>query len=61
VTDFNRAEGDALRFVGWGTGATFTQVDATHWELANADRTVVEVITFANGAAITPGDYAFLL
>lgn len=59
VTDFTRGEGDRLYFGGWGPGATFTKVDATHWELANGDRSVVEIITFANAPEILVTDYLF--
>jgi Ca2+-binding RTX toxin-like protein len=52
--------GDTLVFSGYGTvaeGATFTQVDATHWQINSADGTVHDIITLANGASIDPSDY----
>jgi Ca2+-binding RTX toxin-like protein len=60
VTDFH--SGDQLEFVGYGTaaqGATFTEVDATHWTINSADGAVHETLTLANGAPIHPGDYFF--
>jgi Ca2+-binding RTX toxin-like protein len=36
VVDFignGAAAGDSLRFVGYGPGATFTNIDATHWQV----------------------------
>ena len=59
VYDFNRAEGDRLHFTGWGEGATFTRVDATRWELATADGSIKETITFANAAEILVSDLTF--
>jgi serralysin len=52
-------DGDALRFVGYGAGATFTQNDATHWQVNYNGGTSHEVITFMNGASIHASDYVF--
>ena len=62
VNDFSGqgGESDFLQFFGYGlAGATFTQVDATHWQITSADGTIQDAITIANGAAITADDYAF--
>jgi Ca2+-binding RTX toxin-like protein len=63
VVDFDgkgTAAGDWLLFVGYGPGATFTNVDPTHWRLSYNGGASQELITFANGASIDPGDFAFL-
>ena len=55
--------GDQFQFVGYGTatqGATFTQVDATHWSINSADGLVYDVITLSNGASIHASDYIFV-
>jgi Ca2+-binding RTX toxin-like protein len=52
--------GDMLQFSGYGVGATFTNIDATRWQVnynAGADH---DIITFANAAAIDPSDYSFI-
>jgi Ca2+-binding RTX toxin-like protein len=54
------AAGDSLQFVGYGSGATFTNVDATRWQVNFNGGTSHEVITFMNGASIDPTDFAFL-
>lgn len=51
--------GDSLQFVGYGAGATFTQVTATEWIIASADASISEVITFIGGPAIDPTDYVY--
>jgi Ca2+-binding RTX toxin-like protein/type III secretion system FlhB-like substrate exporter len=61
VVDFGgngAAAGDSLQFVGYGAGATFTQTDATHWQV-NYNVFSHDHITFLNGAAIDPSDYLF--
>lgn len=53
---------DHLHFVGFGLaadGATFTQVDATHWSVNSADGLLHETITLANAATVHPADYFF--
>jgi trimeric autotransporter adhesin len=63
VVDFagnGAAAGDSLHFVGYGAGATFTQNDATHWQVNFNGGASHEVITFMNGAAIDPTDYTFM-
>jgi trimeric autotransporter adhesin len=50
--------GDWLLFIGYGSGATFTQNDPTHWQVTyNGGQ---EIIAFANGAAIDQTDYVFV-
>ena len=54
VVDFagnGAAAGDSLQFVGYGVGATFTNIDATHWEVNYNGGASHDVITFLNGAA----------
>jgi Ca2+-binding RTX toxin-like protein/subtilisin-like proprotein convertase family protein len=66
VTDFagsSVGENDQLIFSGYGSaesGAKFTQIDDTHWEIASADGLVHEQITFQNHAAITANDWHFV-
>jgi Ca2+-binding RTX toxin-like protein len=63
VVDFagnGAAAGDALQFVGYGAGATFTNVDATHWQVNYNGGTAHDVITFMNGAAIDASDVMFV-
>jgi Ca2+-binding RTX toxin-like protein len=53
------AAGDSLQFVGYGAGATFTQNDATHWQIDYNGGASHEVITFSNGASIHASDVLF--
>jgi Ca2+-binding RTX toxin-like protein len=62
ITDFagsSAAAGDALMFVGYGAGATFTNIDATQWQVNYNGGSAHEIITFMNGAAIVPSDFVF--
>jgi Ca2+-binding RTX toxin-like protein len=62
VLDFTgngAAAGDSLQLVGYGAGATFTQNDATHWQVNFNGGASHEVITFLNGASIDPTDVLF--
>ena len=55
--------GDAIQFHGFGTaaqGATFTQLNATQWQIHSGLDAHNEIITFSNSAAIHASDYAFL-
>jgi Ca2+-binding RTX toxin-like protein len=52
--------GDSLQFVGYGAGATFTQNDATHWQVNYNGGASHEVITITNGASIDPTDVLFV-
>jgi endoglucanase len=51
--------GDSLQFVGYGAGATFTNIDATHWQVNFNGGASHETITFMNGASIDPSDVVF--
>jgi Ca2+-binding RTX toxin-like protein len=51
--------GDSLLLVGYGAGATFTNIDATHWQVNYNGGALHEIITFGNGAAIAPSDLVF--
>jgi Ca2+-binding RTX toxin-like protein len=52
--------GDSLRFVGYGPGATFTNIDSTHWQINYNGGTSHEIITFSNAASIHPSDFIFV-
>jgi Ca2+-binding RTX toxin-like protein len=54
------AAGDSLRFEGFGPGATFTNVDATHWQITYDDGASHEIITISNGASIDASDFIFV-
>lgn len=41
-----------LAFRGYGKGATFTQIDATHWHIQSANHLISEIITLSNAATI---------
>jgi Ca2+-binding RTX toxin-like protein len=63
VVDFagnGAAAGDSLQFVGYGAGATFTNINATHWQVNYNGGASQEVITFLNGASIDATDFAFM-
>ena len=54
--------GDSLSFQGYGTaagGASFQQLDATHWQINSADGTIHETIIIATGTTFDPSDYLF--
>ena len=62
VVDFagnDAATGDLLQFVGYGLGATFTNIDAIHWQVNYNGGSVHEIITFSNAAAIDTSDILF--
>ena len=62
VVDFagnGAAAGDLLQFVGYGSNATLTQNDATHWQVNFNGGASHETITFMNGAFIDPTDVVF--
>ncbi|HEX8302688.1 Ig-like domain-containing protein [Sphingomonas sp.] len=52
--------GDSLQFVGYGAGATFTQIDATHWQVNYNAGASHDVITFDNAPAINTADFTFV-
>src|SRR5262249_45247476 len=63
IVDFDgqgAAAGDALLFIGFGAGATFTNVDPTHWQVNYNGGASHDVITFMNGASVDPTDVMFL-
>ena len=63
VVDFagnGAAAGDSLQFVGYGGGATFTNIDATHWEVNYNGGASHDVITFLNGASVDATDFVFM-
>jgi Ca2+-binding RTX toxin-like protein len=66
IVDFTgngAAAGDAIRLVGFGTaaqGATFTQVNATQWQIHSGLDGHNEVITLSNGAAVHGSDFFFV-
>jgi Ca2+-binding RTX toxin-like protein len=64
ITDFNGngvAAGDSLELSGYGAGATFTNIDATHWQVNyGAGLTNHEIITLTNSAAINAQDVLFV-
>ena len=60
VVDFagnGAAAENSLQFVGFGGGATFTNIDATHWEVNYNGGASHDIITFMNGAAIDATDF----
>ena len=63
VVDFagnGAAAGDLLHLVGYGAGASFTNIDATHWQINFNGGASHEAITFMNGAAIDASDILFM-
>jgi Ca2+-binding RTX toxin-like protein len=63
VMDFNgngSAAGDQLDFIGFGAGATFTNIDQTHWQINYNGGASHEVIALSNGASIHSSDFVFL-
>jgi Ca2+-binding RTX toxin-like protein len=63
VSDFDgqgAAAGDSLLFVGYGAGATFTNIDATHWQVNYTGGASHEIITFSNAASVDALDYQFV-
>jgi Ca2+-binding RTX toxin-like protein len=63
VVDFagnGAAAGDSLRFVGYGSGATFTNIDLTHWQVNYNGGASHDIITFMGGTTIDATDYVFM-
>jgi Ca2+-binding RTX toxin-like protein len=63
IVDFagnGAAMGDSLYFAGYGPGATFTSIDATHWQVNYNGGVSHDIITFMNGAPIHASDYVFM-
>jgi Ca2+-binding RTX toxin-like protein len=66
ITDFtgdSAAAGDIIKLVGFGTaaqGASFTQLNATQWQIHSGLDGHNEVITLSNGAAVHGSDFFFV-
>ena len=65
ITDFvgNNGAADTLEFLGFGTtgqGATFTQQNASLWQIHSGLDGHNEIITLANQAALSANDFHFL-
>ena len=63
IVDFagnGAAAGNSLQFVGYGPGATFTNIDPTHWQVNYNGGSSHDIITFANAASIDATDFIFL-
>ena len=63
IADFDgngAGAGDQLLFVGYGPGATFTMIDATHWQINYNGGASHDIITFSNAAAIHASDFLFI-
>lgn len=61
VTDFKGTPDgghDQLQFVGYDNTATFTQINSTHWQVA--DTTHQETIVFSTGTHIAADDFHFV-
>ncbi len=62
MADFG-AGADSLQFTGYGTaaeGATFTQVDATHWSINSSDGQAHEIVALTGAPAVHATDYIFV-
>jgi serralysin len=61
IGDFvgNDAAGDLLIFTGYGSGASFVQLNASQWQIDSGDGLTHEVITFLNGTSIHETDFMF--
>jgi hypothetical protein len=61
ILDFDaHGETDQLQFAGYGSDATLTQNDATHWQVNYNGGASHDVITIANAAIIHQSDYFFV-
>jgi Ca2+-binding RTX toxin-like protein len=57
------AAGDQLEFIGYGTaaqGASFLQLDATHFIINSADALTHEIIMLSTAPTVHPSDYFFV-
>ena len=50
---------DLLLFLGYGVGATFTNIDGAHWQVNFNGGASHEIITFMSGASIDASDVLF--
>ena len=46
--------------MGYGPGASFTNIDATHWQVNFNGGSSHEIITFSNAASIIGNDFVFV-
>jgi len=63
VVDFSgngASVGDSFEFVGYGAGASFVPLDATHWQVNSGDGTTHETITLQDGVAVHSSDVLFV-
>jgi Ca2+-binding RTX toxin-like protein len=54
--------GDVIYFEGYGSaaeGATFTQLNATTWEITSADGTIHDIITLSGAPTVDASDVTF--
>jgi hypothetical protein len=49
-----------LEFVGYGAGASFSNIDATHWQINYNGGSAHEIIALMNGAAVDASDVLFV-
>ncbi len=61
VGDFSNWDGDKIKLVGYGAGATFSEVghDASSWTVQTADKSFSETIRFTNGPQINASAVQF--
>jgi Ca2+-binding RTX toxin-like protein len=52
--------GDSLSLVGYDAGASFANIDATHWQVNYNGGLSHDIITFSNAASIAASDYLFV-
>src|SRR5829696_10338714 len=58
VTDFTPGT-DHIGFIGYGAGS-FTQLNATQWQVVSQDGLTAETINFSNGAQVQAADFLFI-
>lgn len=62
LADFDRiggAEGDMIRFVGYGRGAFLTTPDGAHYAVHTADGAVADIFTVRSAIPLHASDYYF--
>jgi Ca2+-binding RTX toxin-like protein len=52
--------GDSLSLVGYDAGASFANIDATHWQVNYNGGLSHDIITFSTAASIAASDYLFV-
>jgi Ca2+-binding RTX toxin-like protein len=63
MLDFNgnsAGVGDSIQFVGYGAGVSLINLNATQWQLTYNGGMSVDIITFANAAALHGSDFSFI-